>query len=218
MVFGSYETWYLTDGRARHRRLLEAPPGYGIGTGAQMSPDGGKVVFPTEREGVGADANCWRPFTRGRAHCTYDHEGFGPLAWAPGIGLVGWAGDERQIVCRYVRGRCGRALARTSGSFFDAPQLSPDGRLLAVSDYVSSDDARIELYSPRTSRRVRTLTRGHTDLHPSWSPDGHRIVFSRDAVATHQSVGLLDGRVSTVSVNGGRVRNVAHGVAPAWSR
>jgi Tol biopolymer transport system component len=66
-------------------------------------------------------------------------------------------------------------LAGTAGSSFMHPRMSPDGKRLAVQ--VTSDsvvDVWVYDMASRTPTRLTTTGRAY---HPTWTPDGRRIVF-----------------------------------------
>ena len=88
-------------------------------------------------------------------------------------------------VCLYVIGTgCTRDLAVDASNDLDEAAVSPDGSTLAVVVVTPAgpDPAggHIALYDMSTGQPLRQLTAGTTDETPAWSPDGSRIVFSRD--------------------------------------
>jgi WD40-like Beta Propeller Repeat len=94
------------------------------------------------------------------------------------------------------------------------PHVSRDGRRVVATAYRTDDqvDNSVEqpgqllLFDVSTALPVRELTTGASDLYPSFSPDGRRVIFERS------------GSVRTIGVNGGRVRRVVKGVQPTWGR
>jgi hypothetical protein len=92
------------------------------------------------------------------------------------------------------------------------PAVSPDGRLVAVT--VAGTHVYIAVFSLATGKLVRRLTRG---AGPDWSPDGKRIVFSRDP----QPCAGVDpcAELFTVRSDGrGQPRSLGvQGVEPTWS-
>ena len=58
---------------------------------------------------------------------------------------------------------------------YSSPQLSPDGRLIAV-ETQSDQDRRIEVYDPAREVLTRLTQEGNKRV-PVWSPDGTRVAF-----------------------------------------
>ena len=96
-----------------------------------------------------------------------------------------------------------------AGLFYQVdPAWSPNGHEIA---FASRRDGRMHIYvmsaDGRSTRRVTGSPMD--DDHPSWSPDGRRIVFSRE------------GALFVVPASGGAARRVGHGTGsaadPAWS-
>jgi WD40 repeat protein len=220
MAFGDFEDTYVTDRRGRHRRTLE-PVGRAreVHVGAQVSPDGRRLLWPEEFSPLGLRYIC-QGRIGGGGHCVQDHQGLGPFSWGPGGRVMSIEESERHEVCVVAKGRCARVLGRTRHDFFGPVQLSPDGRLIVVTDEIpvaGDTKAVLKVFDVRNARLVRTLTSGHRDTLPSWSPDGRRIAFARDdSISLSSSV--IDGAICTVSVRGGHVRTIARGFAPSWSR
>ena len=63
-----------------------------------------------------------------------------------------------------------------------APNVSPDGRLIAFSRFVGGDEELFVMTAD--GRNVRQLTRNRRqDLQPVWSPDGKLLAFVPTAAA-----------------------------------
>jgi dipeptidyl aminopeptidase/acylaminoacyl peptidase len=90
----------------------------------------------------------------------------------------------------------------------ESPDLSPDGRLLAVVRAASGTEGAIALYDAATGALVRTLTNGPADAAPVFSPDGRRIAFARTGA------GIWTTRVD--GAPGSERRIVGQGRSPSW--
>jgi serine/threonine protein kinase len=85
----------------------------------------------------------------------------------------------------------GKELGQLSGAGYKDPNISPDGRFLAV----SSDDERngrhfIRIHDLRRGISTR-LTEGGTDEFPTWSSDGRRITYLTGA-ASGKTISIND--------------------------
>jgi hypothetical protein len=101
---------------------------------------------------------------------------------------------------------CARALAADPGHDLWSPAASPNGRFIAATRApVKKFAGEIALYNSATGARVRSVTPGaRADSHPSWSPDGKRIVFTRGRA------------LYVVQATGGPARRIAAGIQPVW--
>jgi Tol biopolymer transport system component len=126
-----------------------------------------------------------------------------------------WSPDGQHLVFQgrdglFVIGVDGRGLRRlTHGG--GAPDWSPDGRLIV---FIKFDGHRTSLRlirSDGTGERLLTPTSRATGSHPEWSPNGNRIVDSKDSPG---------GRGFILNARGYLVRRLElpfyHG-DPAWS-
>jgi WD40-like Beta Propeller Repeat len=160
--------------------------------------------------------------TRGRS-CFQSFRAY--HAWGPGGTIVSTEQLERSDICVEKRAKpCARRIAESNspGGFFGPSALSPDGRRLAVTEEILNGpaDAHVVTFDARTGRRLRTLTTGHSDSNPTWSPDGRSIVFDRDAVirAPRPNTQVIFASLWRVSSHGGRPRRVTRrGYQPAWA-
>jgi serine/threonine-protein kinase len=116
--------------------------------------------------------------------------------------LVYWSGDEPRERLMWVdtAGRMGSA-SQTPGEYH-WPRLSPDGKYLAVMEWIQGDHHIWVLDLERDVRTRLTVTGNST--YPAWSPDGQFIYFAgreddRTVVVRKRSDG--SGRAEQVSAN-----------------
>jgi hypothetical protein len=84
-------------------------------------------------------------------------------------------------------GVCERTIASDGVRTLSSGHGSPDGRyLVAVAepwsdaqDYNQTFAGSIALFDPNTGTRLRDLTAGPADSHPTFSPDGKQVAFTR---------------------------------------
>lgn len=185
------------------------------------SPDGKFIAFVSNRSGplkvwtMHADGSDPRQLTVG------DHEDDAP-AWSPDgsrIAYVSMQDGQAEIYLTRADGTQTQRLTRDSGSDIH-PQWSPDGsRILFNSSRHSLDSSNPDVFELFTMNvdgsDVRPITRGGVATYASYSPDGSRLVFRRQA---------SDGNSEIVvaAADGSGEKNISRNPAfdgwPAWSR
>jgi hypothetical protein len=82
----------------------------------------------------------------------------------------------------------GNPQGRIQQRGYRVPSISPDGRFVAVSaDEFHDGTWRISIHDLERGVTTR-LTDGANDWHPSWSPDGKRIIYAAQTAGHMQSV------------------------------
>jgi serine/threonine protein kinase/dipeptidyl aminopeptidase/acylaminoacyl peptidase len=159
-----------------------------------LSPDGRQIAFSWDGDSGGNfDLYVKQIDTGTPLRLTIDPAPDLAPAWSPdGQSLAFFR--EGQI---HVVSALGGPARRLTGAVFPSVAWSPDGRLLAVSDQISTGGPwAIFLFSPETGERRRLSSpaagsRG--DRSPAFSPDGQTVAFVR-----YHSPGASE--VNTVSV------------------
>lgn len=186
---------YLADRNAHHRRLVPYNKRQGFPLTPILRRDGRRAFYFTGFYGTGArlctvsTARGAKPYCPDGVSAERDY-----WAWGPHGSLItteyfdGQGRDGDDICIMADRYRCKKVLVTLdNGDVFNgAPELSPNGRQLAVgADDLGQRGNHIVLFDLRTRRLVRNLTGGPSDSQPSWSPDGRAIVFQRSWVDRH---------------------------------
>jgi hypothetical protein len=208
----------MAGGAAEHMRQLRRLH-RGVALHGRADRTGTRLLY-TRNEPFGIVKVCRLRVGTRRPSCFQTYRAY--HAWGPGGTVISTDPSERYDICVERRGRpCARRIARTTryGSFYGPAALSPDGRKLAVIEYLG-EDARVVTFDARTGRRLRVLTTGHVDNNPTWSPDGRWIAFDRDASyrAPRPNTQIIFASLWRVPADGGRSRRVTRrGYQPAWA-
>jgi len=147
---------------------------------AAWSPDGTRIAFKSERDGIGnAEIYVMSADGSGVSRLTNNPAFDGRPAWSPdGTKLAFQSGRDGNIEV-YVMNADGSGVVRlTDNPAFDGePAWSPDGTKIA---FQSERDGQDEIYVMNAdgSGVTRITNNQAADADPAWSPDGLRIAFS----------------------------------------
>jgi Tol biopolymer transport system component len=122
---------------------------------------------------------------------------------------------DRNIFSQRIGGKNLQNLTANSTDNDSMPAFSPDGKFIAF----RSDRKPRGLYlMEETGENVRRLT--DFGFHPSWSPDGKKIVVSDRPSAIHTSHTIPNSRLWTIDAANGEKRQIetkGDAVMPSWS-
>jgi eukaryotic-like serine/threonine-protein kinase len=112
--------------------------------------------------------------------------GYAQLAWSPAGTLVyvsGGTQSRNNTIVRLTREGLAVPIDTSWAGQFNSIAVSPDGRRLAVG--VGRGSSALNIWIKQLDRGPLTrLTFGGRDRRPAWSPDGRRVAFVRDTLAT----------------------------------
>ncbi|MBD0349863.1 MAG: PD40 domain-containing protein, partial [Flavisolibacter sp.] len=160
-----------------------------------ISPDGKLVAFWTEKNLFSidlylADAATGRIVERLTSTSLASHideySSFeSSVAWSPDsrqVAFVAFAKGRNQLVIVDTKGKIQQQIDVPGVPSISNPTWSPDSHTIVLTGMV---DGQSDLYSfDLNSKKVRQLTNDRfSDIQPSFSPDGKRIVFATDRVS-----------------------------------
>jgi Tol biopolymer transport system component len=185
-------------------------------TSPAWSPDGGTIVFVSNRDGnfdlylMNADGSNVRNLTNNSANncgCFAPFNLFAQPSFSPDGTKVAFSSDVEDRLHNldvYVINVDGTGLTRltTNAAVDGEPDWSPDGKRIA---FESDRDGDFEIFSMRADGTgVKKLTSNSAlDLDPDWSPDGSMFGFVSDRDAGNVDIYLMnaDGTAQTRITN-----------------
>ncbi len=207
-----------------------------LNLGPEMSPDGSKLVFLSERDLFSidvfvADARTGKILRKLISTATDPH--FDSLQFISSAGA--WHPDGRQFVVAAVKAgkpvltifdvesgdRVREIELPGLGEAFN-PSWSPDGARIAFAA-TAGGFSDLYVYELAEKRLTRLTEDRYTDLEPAWSPDGRRIAFATDRFTTDlETLNIGPVRLATIDVQSRQVRELpgfdrGKHISPQWS-
>jgi Tol biopolymer transport system component len=218
------------------RGVILRKKGSELNVSPELSPDGTKVIFFSERELFSidlfvADARTGEVIRKITDTATDPH--FESLQFLSSAGA--WDRDGKRVVFPGIskgqpvltivdvdRGRTEREIRLAEVDEIVNPAWSPDGRSIAFSALVGGFND-LYVYDLQASSLRRLTTDPFAELDPDWSPDGRRIAFATDRFTTNLDT-IVAGhlRLAVMDVASGDVQQVggfdnAKNISPQWT-
>jgi hypothetical protein len=216
--------------------ISEEENGGTLNLGPELSPDGSKIVFISERDLFSidvfvADAKTGKVIRKLISTATDPH--FDSLQFISSAGA--WHPDGRQFVVAAVKAgtpvltvfdvnsgdRVREIELPGLGEAFN-PAWSPDGARLAFTA-TAGGFSDLYLYDLGEGRLSRLTEDRFSDLEPSWSPDGRVIAFATDRFTTDlETLAIGPTRLASIDVQSRAVRELpgfdrGKHISPQWS-
>ena len=218
------------------RAVIPRKNGNALNVSPELSPDGSKVIFFSERDLFSidlfvADVKTGKIIRKITNTATDPH--FESLQFLSSAGAWDRSGkrfifpgiSKGQPVLTIVdvdRGRTEREIRLKELDEVLNPAWSPDGRTVAFSALVGGFND-LYLYDLETNNLRRLTNDAFAELDPAWSPDGRRLAFATDRFTTALDT-IVAGklRVAVIEVDSGNVRQVAgfddgKNISPQWT-
>jgi hypothetical protein len=216
--------------------ITKGKQGGDLNVGPELSPDGTRVIYFSERDLFSIDlfladartGEVIKKITNTATDPHYESIEFLTSAGAwdsagkrfvfPGVSK----GEPLLTIVDVDRGRVEREIKLTDVDEVLNPAWSPDGKQIAYSGLTGGlNDLFVYDLEKNASRRL--TTDAFAELDPAWSPDGQRIAFSTDRFTTtlenikpgHLSLALIDVATGTVRQLGGFAD--AKNISPQWT-
>ena len=218
------------------RAVIAKKKGSELNVSPELSPDGSKVIFFSERDLFSidlfvADARTGQVIRKITDTATDPH--FESLQFLSSAGAWDHAGkrfvfpgiSKGQPVLTIVdidRGRTEREIRLGEVAEILNPAWSPDGRLIAFSALVGGFND-LFIYDLEASKLRRLTTDAYAELDPAWSPNGQQLAFATDRFTTNvDAIVAGDLRIAVMDVESGNVRQVAgfenaKNISPQWT-
>lgn len=237
---GSFDIFVMRDDGTAVRKLVDDPMQE---NSPSWSPDGRYVIFAGQRDGnalvpgyrttdlfiVTADGSHLRNLTK--TPDVFESS----AAWSPDGRIIAFTSTDSLgtgIFLIQADGTGRRRLHQPHPDFVDdVAAWSPDGSMLALSAFNRKHPPYTNTWVVTTVRvdgtdlRVLTGTGWDSNRYPGWSPDGTRIVYTRDALdeswgkLNRQNVWIMNADGSgKAAVTRDAQRNNETGSPQAWRR
>ena len=216
--------------------IQNQPDGGELNVSPELSPDGSKLMFFSERDLFSidlflADARTGKVIRKITNTATNAH--FESLQFLESAGA--WSHDSKRFVFPGIskgqsilsiidvdRGKTEREIPLKEIDEVLNPTWSPDGNLIAFSGLVGGYDD-LFVYDLKAASVRRLTTDKFAELDPTFSPDGKQIAFSTDRFSTKLDqlkpgelmLALLDVSAERVRQAGGFAG--AKNISPQWS-
>jgi Tol biopolymer transport system component len=218
------------------RGVILKKKGNELNVSPELSPDGSKVIFFSERDLFSidlfvADATTGKVLRKITNTATNPH--FESLQFLASAGAWDRAGkrfifpgiSKGQPVLTIVdvdRGKSEREIRLKDLDEVLNPAWSPDGRTVAFSALVGGFND-LYLYDLEADTLRRLTNDAFAELDPAWSPDGRSLAFSTDRFTTNLD-NIVAGklRLAVMDVASGNVRQVGgfedgKNISPQWT-
>ena len=218
------------------RAVIPTSKGSELNVSPELSPDGSKLMFFSERDLFSidlfvADARTGKIIRKVTDTATDPH--FESLQFLSSAGAWDHTGKQfafpgiskGQPVLTIVdvdRGRTEREIRFKELDEILNPTWSPDGRFIAFSGLVGGFND-LFIYDLQASQLRRLTTDAFAELDPAWSPDGTRLAFATDRFTTNiPAIAPGQLRIAVIDVASGNVQQVggfenAKNISPQWS-
>ncbi|CAN5362244.1 MAG: PD40 domain-containing protein [Acidobacteria bacterium] len=219
------------------RALINRERGGGdINVSPELSPDGTKLMFFSERDLFSIDlfmadartGEVLRKITDTATDPHYESLQFlsSAGAWDPTSTRFVFPGIARgQPILTIVNtgnGRREREIRLDTVDEVLNPSWSPDGNRIAFSGLVGGFND-LFVYDLQSSQLTRLTADAFSELHPAWSPDGREIAFGTDRFSSAlDRLYVGNQRIGIIDVESRQIREVAgfegaKNISPRWA-